>query len=535
MSAITIGVMSDLRTIAAPAQGEQNIVRATPSSLDSTTVAIFCGEPRYSAVPPFCPSDPVAEYPFGDALDRSQPNPAYHAVRGALRLLELDAAKFDAAGWNPLGGIVRPGDTVVLKPNFVRDFRESSPDHADCVITHGAVIRAVLDYAFIALEGRGRLIIADAPQNDADFDAIRKIAGLDEIREFYRRGAGFDVEVYDLRPEAARKIDGVIVGHTTLPGDPAGYVRVNLGEHSAFCEINHLCHLLYGAEYDTAELRRHQHDDVHEYLISKTVLDADVVISLPKLKTHKKVGQTVNLKNLVGINGNKNWLPHHRQGTPAQGGDEFSQNGMKRRIERATMARFKRLFPLLGPLRPLLAGPIKAFGKRIFGDTNRDTIRSGNWHGNDTTWRMVLDLNRILLYADADGALYDRPVRRFFSVVDGIVAGEGNGPLDPTPKPAGVVLAGANPVAVDLACARLMGFDWRKMPVLHRTFDPHRWPLATFESTEVELRCNDSAYEGPIHELDGVQMGFTPHFGWRGQVELDANSADRKSDDPCAA
>ncbi len=88
MSAITIGVMSDLRTIAAPAQGEQDIVRATPSILDSKTVAIFCGEPRYPAAPPYCPRDAVAEYPFGDALDRSQSNPAYHAVRGALRLLD---------------------------------------------------------------------------------------------------------------------------------------------------------------------------------------------------------------------------------------------------------------------------------------------------------------------------------------------------------------------------------------------------------------------------------------------------------------
>jgi len=56
------------------------------------------------------------------------------------------------------------------------------------------------------------------------------------------------VEVYDLRPETARKIDGVIVSHTPLPGDPAGYVRVNLGKHSAFCEINHMCHLLYGSD-----------------------------------------------------------------------------------------------------------------------------------------------------------------------------------------------------------------------------------------------------------------------------------------------
>ncbi len=40
--------------------------------------------------------------------------------------------------------------------------------------------------------------------------------------------------------------------------------------------------------------------------MSKSPLVADVFINLPKLKTHKKCGLTVNLKSLVGINANKN-------------------------------------------------------------------------------------------------------------------------------------------------------------------------------------------------------------------------------------
>ena len=59
----------------------------------------------------------------------------------------------------------------------------------------------------------------------------------------------------------------------------------------------------------------------------------------------------------------------------------------------------------------------------MFGDTTTDRIRSGNWHGNDTTWRMVLDLNRALRYGDGVGVLHDEPQRRYFSVVDGIIAG----------------------------------------------------------------------------------------------------------------
>lgn len=487
--------------------------------MPASDVAIQFADGAYPTCPPFSPGERFPEYAFSDDAGSAGGNPAYDAVRGAMALLGLDADRFGAKGWNPLGKLIRPGDTVVLKPNFVRDFRETSPDHADCLITHGSIIRAVADYVHIALDGRGRIVIADAPQNDCDYRAVRRITGLDAIQEFYARHAGFDLETYDLRPESARKVDGVIVGHDALPGDPAGYAKVNLGADSHFAEIGDLCHLLYGAEYDTGELRAHHHHDVHEYLVSGTVLEADCVIGLPKLKTHKKAGITVNLKNLVGINGNKNWLPHHREGTPSRGGDQFADDGVKNRVERSTVAGFKRLFPLLGPLRPLIARPIKALGKRLFGDTNTDTIRSGNWYGNDTTWRMVLDLNRILWYADTDGVMHDEPVRRFFSIVDGIVAGEGNGPLDPTPKRAGVVLASTHPVAVDAACARLMGFDYRKIPVLANALESRRYPLDQVRYGQIRCRSNRPDYDRRLDQFEGECLAFKPHFGWVGHVE----------------
>ncbi len=483
-------------------------------------VAIACGNAAYDCIAPYSPGSTYPEYPFGAEQVGPQLNGAYDTVRESLHLLGLDADRFGTPAWNPLGELVRPGDTVVLKPNFVRDFRETHAGLDDCVITHGAVLRASADFVYIALQGRGRLIIADAPQNDADFDRIREINCLAALQDFYAQHAQLPLEVYDLRPECAQKVDGVIVGHRKLSGDPQGYTHVNLGLHSEFAEVNRFCDRLYGSEYDMGELYRHHHDETHEYLISKTVLAADVVISVPKLKTHKKVGLTVNLKNLVGINGNKNWLPHHREGTPSEGGDQFADDAVKRKVERAAVTRFKQLFPLLGPLRPLVAGPIKALGKRVFGDTNTDTIRSGNWYGNDTCWRMSLDLNRILVYADADGNLHDQPVRRFFSLVDGIVGGEGNGPLDPTARAAGLILAGFNPVAVDLACARLMGFDHLKIPILHRALAEHPFPLTSFAFAEVSAHSNNSEFGRALAAFAGPTFQFAPHFGWRGHIEL---------------
>lgn len=488
--------------------------------LTSSHVGLAAGLGPYPTQPPYSPGEAYPEYPFARHTCIRGPNPAYAGVREALQLLELDAARLGGRDWNPLGEWVHRGDTVVVKPNFVRHFRETHAGHDNCLITHGAVIRAVVDYVFVALGGSGRVIIADAPQNDADFDTLRAMAKLDALVDFYREQAGFEVEVHDLRPEAAHKINGVIVGHRALPGDPAGYVRVNLGRHSAFAEISELCGRLYGAEYDRAELLSHHHDDTHEYLLSATVLGADCVISVPKLKTHKKTGLTVNMKNLVGINGNKNWLPHHREGTPAQGGDQYADDGLVRRIERRTVQGFKRLFPLLGPLRPLVGGAVARAGKRCFGDTNHGTIRSGNWYGNDTTWRMVIDLNRILLYADAQGVLGNTVRRRFFSIVDAIVAGEGNGPLDPVANSAGMILAGGNPVAVDLTCARLMNFDYRKLPVLHRALAERALPLASFGADDVVVHSTDADYDRPLTDIRGPVLALRPHFGWAGHVEL---------------
>ena len=46
-----------------------------------------------------------------------------------------------------------------------------------------------------------------------------------------------------------------------------------------------------------------------------------------------------------------------------------------------------------------------------------------------------------------------------FVIADGIVAMEGNGPLNGTPRPLGKVVLANDPVAADTICARLMGLE----------------------------------------------------------------------------
>ena len=59
-----------------------------------------------------------------------------------------------------------------------------------------------------------------------------------------------------------------------------------------------------------------------------------------------------------------------------------------------------------------------------------------------------------------------RQFPKTFSIVDGIVGMEGNGPIQGTPKAAGVLVMGRDPVAVDATCCRIMSVDPAKVEYL---------------------------------------------------------------------
>jgi hypothetical protein len=244
-------------------------------------------------------------------------------------------------------------------------------------------------------------------------------------------------------------------------------------------------------------------------------MDADVFINLPKLKTHKKVGLTCALKNLVGINANKNWLPHHTEGTPDLGGDQFPAATAKTRLERSWMGAAKRTLKNKPGLSRLFV-PMKQAARFFFGDTGK-VVRSGNWHGNDTCWRMVLDLNKCFLFFDGEGRRRARPVR-YLAVVDGIIGGDGNGPMAPDAKPCGVVLAGAHPLAVDMVAATFMGFDWQKLRLLKQAFAMRELNFASFAPADIEVVSSKQAWAGRIEHLEDM-FNFRPHFGWVGAIE----------------
>jgi uncharacterized protein (DUF362 family) len=188
----------------------------------------------------------------------------------------------------PWADLVQPGERVLLKPNFIRESHARRPGEWEQIITHGTVIAAVARAVAQALAGRGTITIADAPQTDSDFAKISERAGLPQLQaELAREFPHLKLEILDLRREVWRTVNGVIVERRRLPEDPRGYTLVDLGERSWF---HHKAGRFYGADYDSAFTARHHAHGRHEYLLSRSAMDADLFINLPKLKTHKKVG-----------------------------------------------------------------------------------------------------------------------------------------------------------------------------------------------------------------------------------------------------
>ncbi len=64
-----------------------------------------------------------------------------------------------------------------------------------------------------------------------------------------------------------------------------------------------------------------------------------------------------------------------------------------------------------------------------------------------------------------------RIFRRSFAIVDGIVGMEGNGPIQGTPKPVGVLVMGRDLPAVDATCCRIMGIDPGRVQYLQMASD----------------------------------------------------------------
>jgi uncharacterized protein (DUF362 family) len=165
--------------------------------------------------------------------------------------------------------------------------------------------------------------------------------------------------------------------------------------------------------------------DEPEFYFPNTVLGADLIVSLAKMKTHHWAGATLSMKNLFGL------VPGAVYGWPK---NKLHYIGIP---------------------------------------------------------RSVVELSRHF--------------RNTFAIVDGVIGMEGNGPIQGTPKPAGVLVMGRDLVAVDSTCCRIMGIDPEKVEYLRMAADlghVHPGRIEQRGETIASVRTNFAL----IEEFSGLRL-----------------------------
>jgi uncharacterized protein (DUF362 family) len=347
------------------------------------------------------------------------------------------------------------GKKVLLKPNWV--LHNNTKNDELCLRTHENFVLAALE---IILEKHpSQIILGDAPVQGCNWNKMITPNFTGEIEKLSKK-YGIEILIKDFRRVSYdQSTNQLIKDRNSLEN----YILFDVGEKSyleAICDDNR--NLFRVTNYNPDRLAETHRKGVHKYCIIKDLFDSDVVITLPKIKTHQKAGLTNALKILVGINGDKDFLPHHRKGGTDSGGDCYPGKNLLRNLSEKILDHanhhigeksYKTLLHLSA-----------AIWKISLPKSEHNTAAA--WYGNDTTWRMVLDINTIALYGKKNGTLSGTPQREMFSLCDGIIGGQGDGPLHPIPLALGIVAFSNNAALMDLAAGHLMEMKVTKIPLL---------------------------------------------------------------------
>ena len=109
--------------------------------------------------------------------------------------------------------------------------------------------------------------------------------------------------------------------------------------------------------------------------------------------------------------------------------------------------------------------------------------------------------------------------RKCLNIVDAIIAGEGEGPMEPDARLCGLLVGGVNAVAIDAILSTIIGFDYKKIPIIAEAFGIVDRPLVNFGPTEVEIRSNDSYWNSLKLGIPWKEFCFAPPSGWYGHIE----------------
>ena len=451
------------------------------------------------------------ENKVGLAMDSSLPDDVTTIYGHREKIAELIRSAMIQSGLGkknpdaPLLDIISPGMTVLLKPNWVLHENEGGQG-MECLITHREFILSALQE--VVKPRPKRIMIGDAPIQGCQWD---RIITSDFIQDVQNCCAGIPVDIVDFRRTILQS--GTLWdGMETEAREETRFIRFDLGPDSLLESISGWPGRFRVTMYDPRKMMETHRPGKHQYLLCREAFEADVILNMPKLKTHRKAGLTGALKNLVGLNGSKDFLPHHRVGGTLWGGDCYQGMAPIKRIaeffldyankhigSRTSQVWYERAYRILR-------------WQRKFGDPEME----GGWYGNDTVWRMVLDLNRILLYGKIDGVMADVPQRRIWSLTDAVVCGQGEGPLAPKPLIMKAVTFSDSSPSADAVHAALFRFDRNKIPLVREAFGSFRWPLNRKKEVVLSFWGKRLAVDN-IAALPGMRA--EPPRGWAGHCE----------------
>jgi hypothetical protein len=243
-----------------------------------------------------------------------------------------------------------------------------------------------------------------------------------------------------------------------------------------------------------------------------------VIINIPKLKTHRRTGITLAIKNFMGLPSLKDSLPHFTIGSPEEGGDQYINRSFRKKIG-------TKMHDIIQSNRFIPVKFIFAILKKINWNSRKiipfkDDVYEAMWHGNDTVWRTLLDLNRVAFYADKQGVLKDDLQRNYFCIIDGIIGGEKDGPVAPDPVDSRTIIGGYNPVAIDCAATTLMGFDIKKVRLLNKGLEDSKHPLPLFWGNKEDIIIYDRNKSYTLETFgNSYNLRFEPHPSWKGCIE----------------
>lgn len=455
------------------------------------------------------------------------------AVAEAFRLMGYDEENIGTTNWNPMKDIVRPRDKVLIKPNMVMHCNYNPRGGLECLFTQSVVVEAVLNYVVRAmLPQGGQIIIADAPMQACDFETLVEQSGYrDMIEKFQREYPMINFELKDLRGVQSVWKNGF---YRYYDNSTITQKIVKLDSDSEFAGVP--VERMKGmriTDYDPDILQQHHNEKCHEYAIAQDVLEADVIINMPKPKTHRKAGITCALKNMVGMCVRKEYLPHHTNGeytddSSINGGDAYEHRTVFRRVEDFFLDWKNRCAQTYK--RPKLAWLLQQCIRanhllaRMF---CKEEYSEGSWYGNHTISKTITDLNKILFYSDKNGEMRfngHHKERRYLIVADMVVVGEGEGPLAPSPKPLGIIGVGENPVAFDEVVATLFGAKMNYMHTINqaRKTATGKYPLID-EGMLATIKSNYEKWNDKTWRDIGREdiLSVKPTKGWRKAFFLD--------------